>query len=109
MRRNVDKAVPAALAGTDCGPFASPGGQGGAGEFPAGGCWERLLTIRDRPAGAYWLQLDSDTVTIGPVQEVQAAVDQRRSFIHFVGTYRHARTAYADATRRAIAALHPAS
>jgi len=50
------------------------------GPFPKGGCWERFLTILDRPAGEYWLQLDSDTVTLGPVPEVERAIATNRSF-----------------------------
>ncbi|BBC74427.1 conserved hypothetical protein [Altererythrobacter sp. B11] len=48
--------------------------------FPTGGCWERLLTILDRRGGEYWLQLDSDTVTLGPVPEVAQAIAMNRSF-----------------------------
>jgi len=50
------------------------------GQFPQGGCWERLLTILDHRAGEYWLQLDSDTVTMGPVWELARAIDSNRSF-----------------------------
>ncbi len=48
--------------------------------FPAGGCWERLLTILDNRNGEYWIQLDSDTVTLGPVPELVQAVSTNRSF-----------------------------
>jgi hypothetical protein len=51
------------------------------GPFPAGGCWERLLTILDRRESEYWIQLDSDTVTIGPVPELTDAIDRNRSFM----------------------------
>lgn len=50
------------------------------GEFPQGGTWERLLTILDRRVNEYWLQLDSDTVTLGPVPEVARAIEANRSF-----------------------------
>lgn len=50
------------------------------GSFPQGGCWERFLTILDRRKAAYWVQLDSDTVTLGPVPEVAAAIAGNRSF-----------------------------
>jgi hypothetical protein len=50
------------------------------GAFPAGGCWERFLTILDHRRGEYWLQLDSDTVTLGPVEEVERAIASNRSF-----------------------------
>ena len=48
--------------------------------FPQGGTWERLLTILDRRHREYWIQLDSDTVTIGPVPEVEGAINANRSF-----------------------------
>jgi len=50
------------------------------GPCPRGGTWERLLTVLDRRAGDYVIQLDSDTLTLGPVPEVQAAVAAGRSF-----------------------------
>ncbi len=50
------------------------------GEFPRGGCWERFLTILDRRTDEYWLQLDSDTVTLGAVDEVAQAIAANRSF-----------------------------
>lgn len=48
--------------------------------FPRGGCWERFLTILDRRDREYWLQLDSDTVTLGPIGEVADAIARNRSF-----------------------------
>lgn len=54
-------------------------------EFPAGGTWERLLTILDNRSSEYWIQLDSDTVTIGPVPEVAEAISRNRSFIFLGG------------------------
>ncbi len=56
------------------------------GEFPRGGCWERFLTILDRRQGEYWVQLDSDTVTLGPVPEVAQAIAINRSFTMLGGT-----------------------
>lgn len=50
------------------------------GECPRGGTWERLLTILDLRADAYVIQVDSDTVTVGPLPEVAAAIDAGRSF-----------------------------
>ena len=50
------------------------------GPFPSGGCWERFLTILDRRVSEYWIQLDSDTVTIGAAPEIAAAIDRNRSF-----------------------------
>lgn len=51
------------------------------GPCPRGGTWERLLTILDLRRDAYVIQLDSDTVTVGPVDEVAAAIDAGRDFI----------------------------
>ncbi len=48
--------------------------------FPRGGTWERFLTILDRREGEYWVQLDSDTVTLGPLDEVADAIARNRSF-----------------------------
>lgn len=48
--------------------------------FPTGGCWERLLSILDRRAGDYVIQLDSDTVTIGAIDDVRQAIEAGRSF-----------------------------
>jgi len=56
------------------------------GEFPKGGTWERFLTILDRRQDEYWIQLDSDTVTIGPVPEIAAAIEANRSFAFLGGT-----------------------
>jgi hypothetical protein len=47
---------------------------------PKGSCWERLLAILDLRREYYVIQLDSDTVTLGPVPEVLAAIDANRSF-----------------------------
>lgn len=57
------------------------------GPFPKGGCWERLLTILDHRAGEYWLQLDSDTVTLGPVPELEQAIATNRSFTLMGGAH----------------------
>jgi hypothetical protein len=50
------------------------------GPFPRGGCWERFLTILDHRHAEYWIQLDSDTVTLGPVPEIERAIATNRSF-----------------------------
>ncbi len=47
---------------------------------PKGNCWERLLAILDLRGDHYVIQLDSDTVTLGPVPEVAAAITDNRSF-----------------------------
>lgn len=50
------------------------------GPCPRGGTWERLLTILDLRRDAYVIQLDSDTVTLGPVPEIETAIAQGHSF-----------------------------
>jgi hypothetical protein len=56
------------------------------GDAPQGGCWERLMTLIDLATTDYVIQLDSDTVTLGAVDEVRAAIDARRSFTILGGT-----------------------
>ena len=48
--------------------------------FLKGGTWERLLTILDRRIDEYWIQLDSDTVTVGPIPEIVQAIQTNRSY-----------------------------
>lgn len=48
--------------------------------FLRGGTWERLLSVIDGSRTDYVIQLDSDTVTIGPVNEVNHAIDRAQSF-----------------------------
>jgi len=48
---------------------------------PVGGTWERLLSIAEKVSGNYVIQLDSDTVTTGPVPEIAAAVGANCSFM----------------------------
>jgi hypothetical protein len=50
------------------------------GPCPKGNCWERLLAILDLRRENYVIQLDSDTVTLGPVPELAAAIAANRSF-----------------------------
>ena len=50
------------------------------GDCPRGGCWERLLTLLELRRDNYVIQLDSDTVTLGRVDEIAQAIDQRRDF-----------------------------
>lgn len=50
------------------------------GPCPQGGCWERLLSILELRRDAYVIQLDSDTVTLGPVPEVEQAIAAARDF-----------------------------
>ena len=50
------------------------------GDCPRGGCWERLLMLLELRRDHYVIQLDSDTVTLGAVDEIKQAIDQRRDF-----------------------------
>ena len=50
------------------------------GACPRGGCWERLLTLLELRRDNYVIQLDSDTVTLGPVDDISAAIDGGRDF-----------------------------
>lgn len=49
--------------------------------LPKGGCWERIAAIADEVASAYVIQLDSDTVTLGPIPEVSAQVGANEAFL----------------------------
>ncbi|MFM6950531.1 MAG: hypothetical protein ACKOW1_05870 [Novosphingobium sp.] len=61
-------------------PVIMPIAAVGTGPCPRGGTWERLLTILDLRETEYVIQLDSDTVTLGAVPEVQSAIAAGRSF-----------------------------
>ena len=50
------------------------------GDCPRGGCWERLLTLLELRRDNYVIQLDSDTVTLGPVDEIALAIGRGRNF-----------------------------
>ncbi|WEK46011.1 MAG: hypothetical protein P0Y56_13375 [Candidatus Andeanibacterium colombiense] len=50
------------------------------GPCPRRSVWERLLLLLELRQQAYTLQVDSDTVTLGPVPEVLAAIEQGRNF-----------------------------
>jgi hypothetical protein len=52
---------------------------------PRGGCWERLLAISDLVRDYYVVQLDSDTLTLGAIDEVCASVGEERAFV--LGTW----------------------
>lgn len=62
------------------GPEIIPIGRVDTGPCPRGGTWERLLTILDRRGRDYVIQLDSDTLTLGEVPEIRAALAAGRSF-----------------------------
>jgi len=48
---------------------------------PRGGCWERLWFILGRASDAYVIQVDSDTVTCGPIPEVVDSVKRNAAFV----------------------------
>ncbi len=50
------------------------------GSCPKGSCWERLMLISDLSRDSFVVQLDSDTLTPGPIPEVLACIDSNRSF-----------------------------
>ncbi len=50
------------------------------GALPVGGTWERLITITDLAATDYVIQLDADTVTCAPLDEVRHCVATGHSF-----------------------------
>ena len=58
-------------------------------QCPAGGCWERLLSIADVSQDHYVVQLDSDTVTVRHPDVVAEAVAQNRSFTLSTDQGRH--------------------
>ena len=47
---------------------------------PRGGCWERLLAIASLVKDYYVVQLDSDTLTVGAIEEVQDCISRNSSF-----------------------------
>src|ERR1700694_1289741 len=47
---------------------------------PTRGTWERLLAIASLVKDFYVIQLDSDTLTVGPIAEVHDCVNQRTAF-----------------------------
>lgn len=52
---------------------------------PSGGTWERLLTIGELVRENYVIQLDSDTLTLGPLPEVALAIREASGFV--IGTW----------------------
>ncbi len=48
--------------------------------IPQGGCWERLGAIAEYASTSYVVQVDADTVAVGPVSDVAAAIADGVSF-----------------------------
>lgn len=53
--------------------------------LPRGGCWERLIAIAHLSETRYVIQLDADTLTLAPVDEVVRAAESGFSFS--IGTW----------------------
>ncbi|MCU1322141.1 MAG: hypothetical protein JWM43_1790 [Acidobacteriaceae bacterium] len=49
-------------------------------ECPKGSCWERLLLISDIVKDTYVVQIDSDTLTLNAIPEIQQCIAVNRSF-----------------------------
>src|SRR5438445_8599770 len=47
---------------------------------PSGGTWERLLAISALVRDHYVIQLDSDTLTVGAIDEVRACIERQTAF-----------------------------
>jgi len=56
---------------------------------PTGGTWERLLAISMLVNDYYVIQLDSDTLSVGAIDEVRDCVQRQRAFA--LGTWDHQR------------------
>jgi hypothetical protein len=52
---------------------------------PVGGTWERLLAIATLVHDHYVVQLDSDTLTLGPIAEVRDCIAKQAAFV--IGTW----------------------
>jgi hypothetical protein len=50
------------------------------GSCPSGACWERLCYIIDRSQTSYVIQVDTDTLTTGPIAEIYNMVHSNTSF-----------------------------
>ena len=57
---------------------------------PNGGTWERLLAISSLVNDHYVIQLDSDTLTLGPIDEVRDCVAKQTAFA--IGTWDNQKT-----------------
>lgn len=50
------------------------------GRCPTRNCWERLMLVCDLSQTSYVVQIDSDTLSCAPVEEVAECIRQNRSF-----------------------------
>lgn len=56
---------------------------------PAGGCWERILTLSHENQSYYTVQLDADTLTLSEPTEVLQCLAENRTFTLGTSTGRH--------------------
>jgi hypothetical protein len=70
---------------------------------PRGGTWERLLAISDKVAESYVIQLDADTLSVGPLSEVADCIRAGRAFT--IGTWDDQRPESAEERRDVAAKL----
>lgn len=71
------------------------------GPAPRGNCWERMLLLTDLNADAYVIQLDSDTLTLGPLPEVEAQLARGAAFTLMGGGVADRIETFDEAGRRA--------
>lgn len=50
-------------------------------EYPVGGTWERLAAIAQLSRETYTIQLDADTLTVAPIDEVLRAISDGKGFV----------------------------
>lgn len=76
------------------------------GPTPRGGTWERLIRIADLADESYVIQMDSDTLTVGPIEEVLNAISADASFTLIT----HPNTSYCSVAEAcAVARADPAT
>jgi hypothetical protein len=71
------------------------------GRCPRGGCWERLTLICDLARENDVIQLDSDTLCLGPIPEVEACLRAGASFTMLGGGALERVESFAEASERA--------
>lgn len=78
-------------------------------DLPIGGTWERLIAIARLSIDRYVIQLDADTLTLGRLDEIAAAVREGRAFS--IGTWDgqiiEPAAERADTARRHLDTSHP--
>ena len=74
------------------------------GPCQRGGCWERLMLICNLARDHYVIQLDSDTITQGPMPEVEAQIEGNQSFTMLGGGSLERVETFRECTERTRAA-----